>query len=210
MSDPVETPPPKMPTKMPFIKRVIILVRGNGGVGMLAVGVAVVLFLLLALGALSFTSGVAVGVKRHKQNETVLQTEIASQRKAYEKLQEKHTALKKELADSKSVQDAQALDAKVLRDEVERLRIEKQALDKVLSTVQERLFGAAGKAGTAAGPLSKCDGKGGPLRSKEDLECLNLRQAIEAMNSRGKPAEAPATKPAEPPKPAAAPAPRGH
>jgi len=176
MTNQVETPP-KVQAKLPLLKRIIIAVRNGGGIGMLAVMIGGGLVFILVVGALSFSGGIAVGLKRNKQVEVVLTTQLKATRETLAQTTEEKEKVEKELSNAQSRLEAQATDMKLLHENVDKLRIEKEALDKVLATVQDRLFGN-GKAGVGKASLDRknCDGKTGTLRSKEDVECMHLRR----------------------------------
>lgn len=189
-------PAPKVQAKLPLIKRIIIAVRNSGGAGMLAVMIGGGLVFILVVLALTFSGGIAVGLKRNKQVEVALATQLKETREKLAKITEEKDAVEKDLGNAQSRLEAQATDMKLIRESLDKARLEKDALEKVLSTVQDRLFGN-GKGDLGKAAIRKpCEGKTGTLRSKEDLECLNLREAIDAMNGRSRPA-------AEAPKPAA-------
>lgn len=197
-------PAPKVQAKLPLLKRIIIAVRNGGGVGMLAVMIGGGLVFILVVGALTFSGGIAVGLKRNKQVEVALATKLKTTREELAHATEEKEKAEKELSAAQSRIDAQVTDMKLLRENLDKTRIEKEALDRVLATVQERLFGGGkGDLAKAALPRKHCEGKAGTLHSKEDLECLNLREAIDSMNGRS-------SKPVAAAEPAKATAPEPH
>lgn len=207
MTSPEDVAPAKPATKLPLFKRAIIAVRGGSGGGMLAVAVVGGLILILIIGAVIFSSGVAVAVKRNAKVEQDFKAQLKRSRDALAEMTHEKEAIEKKHDEAKSLLEAQAVDMKILRESNDKLRLEKEALDKVLVGVQERLSGSVPAGGGKAGATKpNCDNKGGPVRSKQDLECLNLREAIESMNGRSSKEAAPEPEAKPQPKPAA----KGH
>ncbi|MFC4159387.1 hypothetical protein [Chitinimonas lacunae] len=198
------------PVKLPLAKRVLLALRGGIGSGMNAMLSVLAVVLVLMIGVGGFISGLAIATKRNKAAEQNLLAQVRSARSESDKLSEEKQQLEKKLDDAKVQIEAQATDMRLLREDQIRLRLEREALEKVLATIQQSLGNSPkGKElEKARGAMLKfsnreCELEGGAVRDKKDVACLNLKEAIEAMNAGSKPSasDKPAPSPSEPPKP---------
>lgn len=210
--------------KLPLVKRLLLSLRGGVGGGLTAVLSVLAVVLVLMIGIGGFLGGLAVATKRNKTAENNLVAQIKTARGEVETLGNEKDELETKLTEANAKLEAQATDMKILRDNQARLQLEREALEKVLGTVQESLGNSAkGKElEKARGAMLKfsnreCELEGGAVRDKNDVACLNLKEAIDAMNAgsgpaKGKPAPIPTPAPAPAPTPAPAPAPHktGH
>lgn len=211
--------------KLPLMKRIVLALRGGVPNGVSAMLVVLLIALVIAIGAGGFLGGLALATQRNQTMERNLLTQTRAAKQAAAKLAEEKAQLQTQLEEAKTLQEAKDKDVATLKEQLALAKLEKEALDKVLQDIRTSLTGTGSKAEQAVkGALLKfadkeCELQGGAIRSKEDVKCLNLRDAIGAMNSGpggyedkpakpATPAPAPAVKPAAP-KPAT-PKPSGH
>jgi hypothetical protein len=176
------------PVKLPIVKRLILAVHGKGTVIAAGVGGALMMLALAAAGG--FFAGVGVAAKRQQANIQQLTMQLRAAREEVAKAQAEHQKLEQEREQLKVQLEAAATDARLMKDELAALRLQNETLDKLLSTVQDRLSGKVAPAPenpTGArlkfGDGKTCDVKGGVVSSKSDVGCLDLKHAIEQMNS---------------------------
>lgn len=184
--------------KLPLIKRIVIALRGGVGGGISAVVVVLMIVLMIALGTVGFLGGLAVATKRNQAIALNQAKAMQEARAAHAKLAAENAELQKQLADQKT-QGAGAQDTITqLKAELEKDKIERDAMNKVLDEIKESLQ-AAGSKGEKNDKVQKavngamlkfgkseCDlQQGSAVSSKQDLKCLNLREAIDAMNGKG-------------------------
>ncbi|MBV8657855.1 MAG: hypothetical protein JO142_08555 [Burkholderiales bacterium] len=184
-------------TKLPLIKRLIIAVRGGVGGGLSAVLIVALVGLAVLLGMGGFFGGVVVATKRSQMTLHAMGTQLHDTKVALAKLQTSHEDVLKQLADQKSMFDAKQTEIQQLHDQVTELKAQKDAMDKVLAEVHDTLVDVASKSPKAKEAdkvvqgarlkfgTSECNMQGSAVANKKDVDCLNLREAIGAMN--GKP-----------------------
>lgn len=182
----------EQPAKMPLMKRVMIAVRGGVGGGISAVMVALVVGLLLALAVGGFLGGAAFATQRNQKVEQMLAAQTKAAKVALIKAQKAREELEKELEPLKELNSMQSKDIERLKDEVEHGKVERAAMDKVMTDFKDSLRASAGSAKPEAAPKpgatlkfgnKDCDVQGGAVKSKADVKCLDLKNAIDAMNS---------------------------
>lgn len=185
--------------KLPLIKRIVIALRGGVSGGISAVVVVILIVLMIALGIAGFVGGFAVATKRNQaiaQNQ-FNQTRLAKQAAA--KLAGEKAELQKQLATLQEQGGSAQETITQLKADLEKAKIEHDAMDKVLTEIKESLESNAGKAEKADKVQKMVNGatlkfgnrecdpdKGSAVSSKQDVKCLNLREAIDAMNGKGK------------------------
>ncbi|MBV8658588.1 MAG: hypothetical protein JO142_12255 [Burkholderiales bacterium] len=183
--------------KLPLIKRLVIAVRGGVGGGLSAVLIVALVGLAVLLGLGGFFGGVAMATKRHQMALHAMGTQLHDAKAALAKLQAAHEDTLKQLADQKSMSDAKQAETQQLREQITELKAEKEAMDKVLTEIHDSLSAPEGGKSKAKDVdkvvqgarlkfgNSECNMQGSAVSSKKDVDCLNLRDAIGAMN--GKP-----------------------
>ncbi|QDQ27850.1 hypothetical protein FNU76_16690 [Chitinimonas arctica] len=197
-----------------MLKRIVIAIRGGVGGGMSAVMVLLLVVLIAAVCLAGFLGGLAVAAKRGQLQEQSLIKQTALAKQGQAKLRAEKEALAHETEALKSRTDMQEKDIATLKQLVEHARIEREATERVLAEVRDSL-----RAGAQANPKAEqavkgallkfgnreCELQGSAVKSKDDVKCLNLRGAIDAMNSGpggySKPAAAPTPAPAAKPVP---------
>ncbi|WP_269533922.1 hypothetical protein [Chitinimonas sp. BJYL2] len=203
--------------KLPLVKRIVLMVRTGGAVPIL-MGV-LLLLLIVGIGAGGFLGGLALATKRNQTVEQNLLAQTKAARAAETKALAEKDVAEKELDQVKTTLAAQVRDIEQLKELLERARIERETMDKVLGEVRDSLAagGASPKVQQAVkGAMLKfgekeCELPDRAVSSKADIRCLDLKNAIESMNSMpggygSKPAETktpavkPGDKPAEKPK----------
>lgn len=187
------TTPSDAPAKLPLMKRIVIAVRGGVGGGISAMLVAVVVGLLIALVAGGFLAGSAYAMHRNQAMQQLLTAQTKAAKAALAKAQKAKEEIEKELTTVKELYDVQSKDNKLLKDDLERARLEKETTEKVMADFRESLKPAAGNDKSAvktppAGATLKfgnkdCDVQGSAVKSKADVKCLDLKNAIDSMNN---------------------------
>ncbi|WP_374349445.1 hypothetical protein [Chitinimonas sp.] len=185
--------------KLPLLKRVIILVRGGGGVSPVILGV--ILLLVVLIGILGLVMGFAVASKRNHLVEQNLTTQLKQARGQIAKLDAEKKAHEKELEELKETVTHQQEAIDKQKEELAQAKTARETMEKVLADIKTSLEasssgkGEKGKAEASAATKLKfgnqdCDTqKGSAVNSKADLKCLNLKEAIDAMNSKAKSGE---------------------
>ncbi|HEY9101797.1 hypothetical protein [Chitinimonas sp.] len=178
--------------KLPLMKRIVLAVRGGVGGGVSAVLVLLLILLLIAGVVGGFIGGIALATKRNQQAEQNLIAIAKNAKLAQAKLSKEKAELEHELEAAKDQSAMQAKDLTQLKEDLERARIERETMDKVLQEIRTSIQagGASPKVAQAVkGAMLKfgnneCELKGDTVKSKDDVKCLNLRGAIDAMNSK--------------------------
>lgn len=181
--------------KLPLMKRIVLAVRGGVPSGLSAVLVIVLLILVIAIGVGGFLGGLALATKRNQNQERNLITQTKDAKSAESKLAHEKAELEKTIEEMKTQSDARKKDMDLLKEQLARAKLERETMDKVLAEIRDSLSGAA--AGAKADKVEKvvkgamlkfggkeCDLSGGAVKSKEDVQCLNLRESIDAMNEK--------------------------
>ncbi|MBV1774118.1 hypothetical protein KSF73_00140 [Burkholderiaceae bacterium DAT-1] len=172
------------PAKMPAFKRLILSLSG---ITMpIMVGFVLICTILIVAG---FAGGLLLGIRKGKASEEMLRVQIKNVITQNNKLHEEHEKLEKKLEDAKSVNEAQQADLRVAQDTAKQLQLEKDALEKFLNEIKEKLVsGAPGK------PQEKptgyklkfsdkeCDPGNRTIKNKDDVGCMDLKGAIDSMN----------------------------
>lgn len=200
-------------TKLPLMKRIVLAVRGGVPSGLSAMLVVLLLALVVAIGAGGFLGGLALATKRNQTMERNLLTQTRNAKHETAKLAKEKAELEHGIEELKEKAEMQLKDMATLKEQLDRAVIERETMEKVLAEIRDSLSTTGGNSKAEKvlkGALLKfgdkeCALEGGAVKSKADLDCLNLRDAIGAMNSapggyadkNAKPAEvkAPAAKP---------------
>ncbi|PHV10917.1 hypothetical protein CSQ89_13615 [Chitinimonas sp. BJB300] len=195
------------------MKRIVLAVRGGVPSGLSAVLVIVVLILVLALGIGGFLGGFALATKRNQTQERNLITQTRAAKLAEAKMAGEKAELEKFIEALKVQTAARKKDMDNLKDQLDRARLERETMDKVLTEIRDSFSGAGAKGDKAEkvkevvnGAMLKFGGKecglsGSVVKNKEDVQCLNLRESIDAMNSKPAGNADKAAKPADAAKP---------
>ncbi len=177
------------------MKRIVLAVRGGVPSGLSAVLVIVALILVLALGIGGFLVGFALATKRNQTQERNLITQTRAAKLAEAKMAGEKAELEKLIEALKVQNNARKKDMDILKDELNRARLERETIDKVLTEIRDSFSGTGGKGDKAEkvkevvkGAMLKfggreCDLSSSVVKSKEEVQCLNLRESIDAMNS---------------------------
>ncbi|GAB3248031.1 hypothetical protein [Chitinimonas naiadis] len=178
--------------KLPLMKRIVLAVRGGVGGGISAVLVLLLILLVIAGVVGGLLGGMALATKRNQAAEQNLIAIAKSAKLAQAKLGKEKAELEHELETVKEQASMQAKDLTQLKEDLERAKIERETMDKVLQEIRASIQagGSSPKVEKAVkGAMLKfgdkeCELQGGAIKSKEDVKCLNLRGAIDAMNSK--------------------------
>ena len=195
--------------KLPLIKRLVIAVRGGVGGGLSAVLVVVLVGVAILLGIGGFMGGAVVATKRSQMTLHAMGTQLHDAKLALAKLQAAHEDTLKQLEDQKSMSAAKQAETQQLREQITVLKAEKEAMDKVLAEIHDSLSAPEGGKSKAKEVdkvvqgarlkfgNSECNMQGSAVTSKKDVDCLNLRDAIGAMNGKPGGYDNPAAKPGD-------------
>jgi septal ring factor EnvC (AmiA/AmiB activator) len=183
-------------TKLPLVKRVILALRGGVGEGLSAVVVllAVVLVVVLALGA--FMGGMMVGASHTRGLQQKMVADLRQARTDLTKAKADLAEAEKKIADNEAQAIAQQNDVKILKDQVQQAKLEHDAMEKVLADIRDGLQASDAKDDSKLKKVAKvvdsakvkfgnseCNLANGTVNSKQDVKCLDLRNAIDTMNA---------------------------
>jgi uncharacterized protein YlxW (UPF0749 family) len=196
--------------KLPLIKRIVLMTRGLSGEGGSSI-IVIILLVLCVIGCVfGFVGGLAIGTKHAQSNQQKLAAEVRAAKESMSKLASEKSELKR-LSDEQAEKIGfEESDIEQLKEQVAKAKLEHEAMEKVLADIRDSLHeadapkdgktakvakavqGAMLKFGSSECPLNK-DG----VSSKQDVKCMNLREAIDAMNGKAADADAKSTKPAD-------------
>lgn len=201
--------------KLPLMKRLILAMRGGVGGGLSAMLVVLLVALVIAIGAGGFLGGLVMATKRNLHAEQNLIAQVKTAKQAQAKLLAEKAGLEKELEVAKDASSMLGKDVATLKEQLAAAHVERETMNKVLAEISESLRSGGAAANPKAAAVVKgamlkfgdkeCELEGGAIKSKDDVKCLNLKDAIDAMNSGPggygakptKPTEAPAAKPVQ-------------
>jgi Skp family chaperone for outer membrane proteins len=185
--------------KLPLVKRIVIALRGGVSGGVSAVMVVLLVALVIALAIAGFVGGLAVATKRNQINAQKLITQARQAQLANVKLSASKTALEKEVAALKDEVEQKQHTITDQKAELDRAKLEHDTMEKLLGEIKDSIQSSSAKPEKGDKPAKpanaaqlkfgnhQCDlQKGSTVTSKQDVNCLNLRDAIDAMNSKSK------------------------
>ncbi|MDK2123770.1 hypothetical protein [Parachitinimonas caeni] len=207
MSDTPAAAAAETPPKIPLLKRVLAMARGGPGLVFWLIALGVV----LVVGVMAFMGGVSMGTLRHRKVEQSYVQQTKALRAQLLKLSEEKLASDKAKDEALSHYEAQSRDMALMKSELDQFKMEKNALEKIKAEIlaltkgDEKSGKAGGKGDAKPDNKPNCVVGSGRVQTKSDIDCLHLKEVIDAMNGvqSGKPAAVPAPAPAATPSPAA-------
>ncbi|QNM97477.1 hypothetical protein [Chitinimonas koreensis] len=179
--------------KLPLMKRVVLALRGGVGGGVSAVLILLSVLLVIAIGVGGFIAGMALATKQNQLAVHNAMSQAHAAKKAEAGLKTEKTSLEGQIAELKDQLALRSKDNEMLKEQLAQAKMEVQTMDKVLGEIRESLIKGAAKPAEAKPEPPKgaklrfgsrdCE-LGDGVKSKADVKCLNLREAIDAMNSK--------------------------